>query len=239
MPVTFNKIAASDKYECDELYTPPSLVRIIKPFFDEWLVSWIENKYDMNFSIEELNGTKYEPTIMWPKIWLPFDTECSEFVKFFRTEYPNIPLTVTHLADPDGKGDFFDRVKYEEFDIVISNPPFSEKLRIFEELDKRNKPWALICNMMAINYQEVGEYFADHPVGFIIPDKKVSCNGSTSSFCLGYYCSKSFHSLPTFVHMENNNTKSNFVASEMMKERDEIIKKVTAIKEEKKKNGRK
>jgi len=222
---TFNKIAASDTYDCDELYTPRSLVEIIGPFFEDWLNYWkLSNR---------LNGVEKSPIV-----WLPFDTANSEFVKFFKEKYPDVTLKVTHITDPDGKGDFFDRVENEEFDIVISNPPFSEKLKIFKALDDREKPWALVCNMMAINYQEVGEYFVDHPVGFIIPDKKISCNGKTSSFCLGYYCSERFYKGVTFIHVENNNTNANYVASSMMQERDEIIQKVAAIKEEQKKNGK-
>ena len=37
MGTTFNKIAKSNDYDSDELYTPMCLVEIIKPFFDNWL----------------------------------------------------------------------------------------------------------------------------------------------------------------------------------------------------------
>ena len=216
MATTFNNIAKSNDFDSDELYTPMCLVEIIKPFFEDWLNRWYSK-----------NNRK-------PIVWCPFDTEKSSFVKFFQ-RYNNINLVWSHLIDEDGDGhftgDFFEKVKTQDFDIVISNPPFSEKLRIFQILDEKNKPWALICNMMAINYQEIGSHFVDHPVGFIIPDKKVSFDGNTASFCSGYYCSDSFFSGNKFVHLEDNNSKQYFKPSEMISELELILFKKKKIKE--------
>ena len=62
------------------------------------------------------------------------------------------------------------------------------------------------------NYQEIGEFFSSLPKGdiqFIIPDKKVSFNGKTASFCSGYVCYK-FIDHTEFVHLPHNNTGKNF-----------------------------
>lgn len=218
MGTTFNKIASDKEFDSDELYTPMILVEAIKPFFDNWLRIWY------------LYNTRK------PVVWCPFDTEKSSFVKFFKT-YDNVDVVWSHLIDEDGNGDFFERIKTQNFDIVVSNPPFSLKLKIFKTLNEYKKPWALICNMMAINYQEVGEYFVDNPVGFVIPDKKVSFNGNTSSFCSGYFCSESFYDGVKFVHLENNNSKQYYRPSDMISELELILYKKKII-EEAKKNGK-
>lgn len=107
--------------------------------------------------------------------------------------------------------DFFQKIHEVTYDIAISNPPFSLKKDIFNELWKQGKPFAMLMNMMAINYQEIGNLFfkMGSAVQFLIPDKKVSFNGNTSSFCSGYVCYR-FVDKTEFVHLENNNTGENY-----------------------------
>ena len=66
-------------------------------------------------------------------------------------------------------------------------------------------------NMMAVNYQIIGELFqsVNPDIQFIIPDKKVSFDGNTSSFCSGYVCYK-FIDHTEFINLPNNNTGVNF-----------------------------
>ena len=69
---------------------------------------------------------------------------------------------------------------------------------------------------MALNYQIIGNYFAQNPCQLLIVDKRISFNGSPSSFNTSYVCGNNF--LPKdliFVHVENNNAKQNFVPSRM------------------------
>ena len=71
------------------------------------------------------------------KVWCPFDTEKSEFVK---------QISQTHSVEyshiDEGK-DFF---TYEPFhwDVMVSNPPFTNKRKFFERALSFNKPFALI-----------------------------------------------------------------------------------------------
>lgn|SRR5574344_92219 len=201
-------ICKSMNHKNDELYTPKILVDAIKPFY----ISFAEKFYADNGR--------------YPNVWCPFDTENSEFVHLFK----ELPLKVgklyyTHISQPDGKGDFFNLINYVDADVVISNPPFSKKLDVFDALNKRNIPWAMLCNTEALNYQEVGSYFSAYPISVIIPDKKVSFNGHTASFNTSYYCSPSFFGVNgsngliyasiKFVNLDNNNTGTNFVESRM------------------------
>nr|DAI01629.1 MAG TPA: adenine-specific methyltransferase [Caudoviricetes sp.] len=75
-------------------------------------------------------------------VWCPFDKEHSEFVKILKEEGFNV--TFGHIETGQ---DFFN---YEEapagVDCIISNPPFSKRTAIFEELFKFGLPFAMIMN---------------------------------------------------------------------------------------------
>ncbi|MCF0126206.1 MAG: sugar-phosphate nucleotidyltransferase [Clostridia bacterium] len=189
MATNINK---SMKHENDELYTPKILVDVIKPFLIEWHDNFVA-----------LNNRE-------PHIWCPFDRDESEFC--FLLKELDYNFYNSHI---DYGQDFFEKIKYYKPDLVLSNPPFSKKLEVFKALNERNIPWALCMNLEALNYQIIGEYFADNPIGLIIPDKKISFNGKTSSFNTSYYCSESFHKGITFIHCEHNNGGKYFVPSRM------------------------
>ena len=145
-----------------------------------------------------------------PIIWLPFDTKDSEFVSFckrHRFKYVN-----SHIWD--GK-DFF---KYQPkvWDIALSNPPFSLKLDVFKRLNEFKKPWAMLTNIMCLNYQEIGYYFSDNPCQMLIVDKRISFDGNPSSFNTSYICNNFLPRDLIFVHVPNNNAKKYFIPSKML-----------------------
>lgn len=58
---------------------------------------------------------------------------------------------------------------------------------------------------MAINYQQIGNLLSKFErIGFIVPDKKVSFNGKTSSFCSGYVTN--LFNKNIFINLPHNNT---------------------------------
>ena len=164
----------------DEYYTPKILVEILKPILDK--------------HIPKTNV-----------ILCPFDTEESEYVKCLKEWGYNVKF-----GNKTTGQDFFTH-NYGRYDIVISNPPFSRKKEIYQKLFSENKPFILLGNLMQINYQEIGNlFFKNKPsVQYIIPDKKVSFNGKTSSFCSGYL---SWNIIPKteYVHIEHNNSNAFF-----------------------------
>lgn len=99
----------------DEWYTLPNSVEIILPYLKK-------------------RGFK--------KVWCPFDTVNSEFVKILKRE----GYEVVHGHIQTGE-DFF---KYEKVpegcEVIVSNPPFSKRDDIFERVYKLNIPFALIMN---------------------------------------------------------------------------------------------
>jgi hypothetical protein len=195
----------------DELYTPPVLVDVIVPFLMDWYrhtsIKEGVKPFKYNYILDPKTVKEYRPII-----WCPFDTEDSEFVIKFKEL--GFDVVYSHV---DTGQDFFE-YEPENWDIAISNPPFSSKLEVFKKLNSYRKPWIMAMNMMAINYSEIGNYFADNPVALIIPDKKISFDGNTSSFCTGYV-TRGF--LPDeavkFVHVPHNNTGVNFAPSRMYK----------------------
>lgn len=175
----------------DEYYTPSCLVNCLIPYLQTWI-----------FNFNKKNDRD-------PIIWLPFDTEDSKYYQILEKTFKEDAIIIrSHLND--GK-DFF-TYQPEQFDIIISNPPFSKKKEIFERIIfDFKKPFVLLMNMMAINYQVIGNLFQSvgEDIQFLIPDKKVSFDGHTSSFCSGYVCYK-FIEKTKFIHLNNNNVGENF-----------------------------
>lgn len=142
-------------------------------------------------------------------VYCPFDTEESEYVRYFKEN----GAEVIHGDIKTGQ-DFFEN-SIPECDLVISNPPFSRKREIFSKLFAANVPFALLMNLQAMQYQEMGQLFFEEQqrteaIQFIIPDKKVSFDGHTSAFCSGYYCWK-FVEKTSFVHLPHNNSGKFYV----------------------------
>ena len=172
----------------DEYLTPSILVNMIMPYLENWALDFYKK-----------NGRE-------PIIWLPFDTEESKYYVFLKND--GFQVVRSHLNDDK---DFFN-YQPDNFDIIVSNPPFSVKLDVFKRIIfDLKKPFVLLMNMMAINYQEIGNLFqsVNPKIQFIIPDKKVSFDGNTSSFCSGYVC-YDFIDHTDFIHLNHNNTKNNF-----------------------------
>ena len=78
-------------------------------------------------------------------IWCPFDTEESEFVKEISKTNKVI---FSHIINGQ---DFYNYEPNEHWDMIISNPPFTAKKKIFERALSFNKPFALLSNLAIFN----------------------------------------------------------------------------------------
>lgn len=88
------------------------------------------------------------------KIWCPFDIpEWSAFS--VRLKECGFDVISTHL---DNGQDFF---KYEpkEWDIIVSNPPFSLKDKVLERLYSFNKPFAILLPLNSLQGKSRYKYF--------------------------------------------------------------------------------
>jgi len=171
----------------------------------------IPNKNDEVYTpkilVDVLKPYLHEPKI----IWSPFDTADSEFVINLR-EWGH-EVIHGHIDDGD---DFFE-YEPEEYDLIISNPPFSIKMKVLERLYKLNKPFAMVMGLPILNYQVIGKFFHDmgSDLQLLIVDKKIGFNGCTASFNNSYFCRNLLLDQIVFEHLEHNNTGVNFVPSRM------------------------
>lgn len=150
-------------------------------------------------------------------VWCPFDTERSEFVIQLRAH----GCKVIHSHIWKGQ-DFFNYIPKENYDCIISNPPFSRKLEVLERLYKLDKPFAVVLGLPILNYQEIGEFFfnKNSDLQLLIVDKKVSFNGNTASFNNSYFCRKMLPRDIIFTHLSHNNSRKHFVKSQMVSEEE-------------------
>ena len=131
-------------------------------------------------------------------VWCPFDTEESEFVK--QIDKTNLVI-YSHISM--GK-DFFD---YEpvEWDIIISNPPFTNKRKYFERALSFGKPFALIMTNTWLNDSAPKQLFKDKDLQLLMFDKRmkfISPDGRDNdkiTFSSSYFC---YNILPKQIVME-------------------------------------
>ena len=78
------------------------------------------------------------------KIWCPFDTEESLFVKMFRDK--GYQVIATHIVNGE---DFFS-IEPPICDFIISNPPYSLKAEVFDRLFQIGKPFAMLVGVVGL-----------------------------------------------------------------------------------------
>ena len=80
-------------------------------------------------------------------IWCPFDLESeSEYVKILKTA--GFKVICSHISE--GKN-FYKYQPNEKWDIIISNPPFTNKRGIFERAIELGKPFMLLMSNTWLN----------------------------------------------------------------------------------------
>lgn len=125
-------------------------------------------------------------------IWCPFDTEESEFVKVLQEN--NFSIIFSHI---DNGQDFF-HYEPEAWDLIVSNPPFTGKKKVFERAYSFNKPFALIMDVRLLNDHSPMELFKEKGLELLLFDDRMifknQPQGKMIPFACGYFC-KDF--LPT------------------------------------------
>ena len=131
-------------------------------------------------------------------VWCPFDTEDSQFViqisKQNEVEYSHI--STGH--------DFFD-YEPDEWDMMVSNPPFTNKRKYFERALDLGKPFALIMTNTWLNDSAPKQLFKDKDLQLLMFDKRmkfISPDGRDNdkiTFSSSYYC---YNILPKQIIME-------------------------------------
>lgn len=100
----------------------------------------------------------------YKSIWCPFDKADSKFV----TTFKDLGFEVTYGHIETGQ-DFFE-YKEPQGEILVSNPPFSKRDKMFEKLYEWDMPFALIMNFNGLfDSKKRVNIFRNHRVEMLVP----------------------------------------------------------------------
>ncbi len=136
-------------------------------------------------------------------IWCPFDTEESEFVKVFKEN--GYEVVYSHI---DYGQDFY-TYEPEKWDLLISNPPFTNKTQIFERVISFNKPFALLMNITYLNDAVAAKTFKNIKLQILSFDKRMEFKNQVKTkkinFMSAYFCSDFLPEQIIFSNFSNRN----------------------------------
>jgi len=118
-------------------------------------------------------------------IWCPFDTEESEFVKVFSER--GYKVVYSHI---DNGQDFY-RYEPKHFDLIISNPPFSNKTKMFERVLSFNKPFAILMSVLYLNDGTPYKLFKNIDLQLLLFSKRMTFKNQMQkkiNFMSCYFC---------------------------------------------------
>ena len=118
-------------------------------------------------------------------IWCPFDDETSEFDKVFQEEGYNV--TYSHINN----GQDFYVYEPDKWDVMISNPPFTNKSSIFRRALSFNKPFALLMTITWLNDSAPANVFKDKELQILSFNRRMQFKNQQSNkinFMSAYFC---------------------------------------------------
>ena len=121
-------------------------------------------------------------------VWCPFDTPESEFVKQISKQ--NLVIS-THISTGQ---DFLTYNPDFEWDVIVSNPPFTNKRKYFERALSFGKPFALIMTNTWLNDSAPKQLFKDKDLQLLMFDKRMRFTNPDGrvndkiTFSSSYYC---------------------------------------------------
>jgi len=121
-------------------------------------------------------------------VWCPFDTPDSEFVKQISKQNE---VVYSHIKYGN---DFFTYEPECNWDVIVSNPPFTDKRKFFERALSFGKPFALIMSNTWLNDAAPKQVFKDKDLQLLMFDKRMKFinpdgrDNSKITFSSSYYC---------------------------------------------------
>jgi hypothetical protein len=121
-------------------------------------------------------------------VWCPFDTEESQFVVQLRVAGHEV--AASHLV----RGQDFFTYEPANWDVLVSNPPFTNKRKIFERALSFGKPFALVMTCAWLNDAAPKKLFKDKDLQLMLFDKRIEFlqadqrTANKITFSSAYYC---------------------------------------------------
>ena len=125
-----------------------------------------------DYAIEPM--LKYIPRDV-QSIWCPCDTYESRIVQ--RLQGQEYDVISSHI---DNGCDFLSWETKHDYDMIITNPPFSIKDKIIKRCYELGKPFALLLPLTALEGQKRGEMWNNGGIGVVVLDNRVDYNGKGS-----------------------------------------------------------
>lgn len=144
---------------------------------------WYTPREAVELIIPYLEGGGYK------KILCPFDTIDSEFVKVLSEK--GFDVTYSHIKTGT---DFFTINNLQDYDAIVSNPPFSKRQAILERLFESGVPFAMILNFNGLfDSKSRWKLFKDNSFELLIPLGRIhffndACEGNSPNFQSIYVC---------------------------------------------------
>ena len=136
-------------------------------------------------------------------IWCPFDTKESEFYKVLVKNGYNVVLS--HVKT----GQNFLNYEPVQWDLIISNPPFTDKRTTFKRCLSFGKPFALLMTILWLNDKAPKQLFNKSDLQLLLFDERIQYKEQEQkgiNFASAYYC---YNFLPTKLEIrklfENKN----------------------------------
>ena len=118
-------------------------------------------------------------------VWCPFDKDYSEYVKVLRENGYKVINGHIHTGQ-----DFF-KYEPEDYDAIISNPPFSTKNDILKRCIELDKPFALLLPATCIQGASLIQTVSSaKDFSFLILDRRISYSGDRPPFPSWYFTSR-------------------------------------------------
>lgn len=123
------------------------------------------------------------------KILCPFDKEQSQFVRVLMAH--GFEVTYGHIETGQ---DFFDIDNLQDYDAIVSNPPFSKRQKILERLFDSGVPFAMIMNFNGLfDSKSRWVLFKDNRFELLIPLGRIhffneNCENNSPNFQSIYVC---------------------------------------------------
>lgn len=122
-------------------------------------------------------------------VWCPFDKQWSAYVKMLKSNGNKV--ICTHIDDGQ---DFFD-YEPKQYDVIISNPPFSKKDKVIKRLYELGKPFAILLPMNSLQGKTRYQYFKNG-IQLLCFDQRIGFHGvdnmgntiEGSPFASAYFC---------------------------------------------------